>query len=333
MPVCVFRWFRFRWSMCFWGSSGLRDDRLHHRKNENLLQTTTVQKKSAHMASSQSQLRGPDPLAWIPPTQLRSMGSRHPCRNLRVVPTTRGWRTGQRCKPTECSNNGTMRVSLDRLSWGGSLRDFAFANWLTKCRASSDHLQPISQPSTTKRALPPLGPGQFWMSGLLLVSCCRTAPSWCTAVSSDGRHHSCINCQLCSVEERPSATTSIFLLSILPGGRRSRSATRMLTETQCAEYLQTDHTGTWRVLGLLERAPATQHRESWSSQRLRWPNIATQNGVQWGLCSAVTFLASDLWQHLPTLGRRTPHPEIVLCTLLRLGDCSPQGISLGTRQL
>ena len=81
-------------------------------ESENLLQTTTVQKKSAHMASSQGQIRSPDALARTPPAQLRSMGSRHPCRNLRVVPTARGQRTGQRCKPTECSNGGTMRVSL-----------------------------------------------------------------------------------------------------------------------------------------------------------------------------------------------------------------------------
>ena len=64
------------------------------------------------MASSQSQLRSPDALARTPLALLRSMGSRHPCQNLRVVPTARGQRTGQRCKPTKSSNAGTMRVSL-----------------------------------------------------------------------------------------------------------------------------------------------------------------------------------------------------------------------------
>ena len=83
-------------------------------------------KRSAHTASSQGHLRNPDTLARTPQAQLRSMGSPHPCQNLRGVPEARDQRIGQRCKPTECSSGGTMLA--DRLSCGRSLRDFAFAN-------------------------------------------------------------------------------------------------------------------------------------------------------------------------------------------------------------
>ena len=74
--------------------------------------------------------------------------------------------------------------------------------------------------------------GQLWMSGLLLVS--RLLQNSSIVVSTlatcpfDNRHQSCINCQLLG---KPSTTTSIFLLSNLPGRKRSRSATRTLTES------------------------------------------------------------------------------------------------------
>ena len=51
-----------------------------------------------------------------------------------------------------------------------------------------------------------------------------------------------------------------------------------------------------------------------------------------GSVSLFSGEAADLWQHPPTLGHRTPHPEVVLCTSLRPGDCCPQGISFGTRR-
>ena len=102
-----------------------------------LEKTATVQKKGlAPMASSTV----PTLLSELLKHSCRGGRSSRPHQILHGVPKAKGQRTGQRCKPIECSNGGTMRVSLTVASAG-----CPSGTSLSPGRASSNHL-PLPPP-------------------------------------------------------------------------------------------------------------------------------------------------------------------------------------------
>ena len=135
-----------------------------------MVKSASVPKKRHSLpANAHGQLNSPDTLVRTPQARLWLRSSLRPRRNHHGAPKGRGRRTWQRCKPTMLQRRNQACLTESR-SCGGSLRDFAFASWLTKSRASSDHLPPISQPNTTRRALPPRGRARCFPSGVVLAA-------------------------------------------------------------------------------------------------------------------------------------------------------------------